>query len=215
MSRTCVRHPATLITRSSSLARNTKAKLPNAGPREGPAGSIPGQGLITSSFSGLHPKGFARRVAAGLCSGAGAAGSRPTSSATSMTGTSTHTTIPTRLTSCQNNHRNTADVQPRPTTSKTPWTSRLPRYVLRRRKTGGSSGASNQSRVNRGVSGTREVPSYFLSQFRGSPEYPGRLGHTVSTNENPAVQALTRRTYPSRVFRPTLDVVGRRGWSYV
>lgn len=68
----------------------------------------------------------------------------------------------------QSDQLHSRHVQPRPTTSKTPWTLRPANYRLRPLFTEGDSVASNQSRVNRGVSGTREVPTSFSHNSEGT-----------------------------------------------
>lgn len=86
-------------------------------------------------------------------------------------------------------------VQPRPTTSKTPWTCGPPRQAFYRRGRGGRVATSNTSRVIGHLSRTRGVAHSLsnLSNFRYPPNLVGRIGRKQSAPYKQAVEAVSSK----------------------
>ncbi len=226
---TCVRHPpvGTAQVCVGLWGRIDYTNVPEARQRNTPEKPRAVRGVGSQTMlprTGFRTRGFSAReqkhcpfIRGGFANRAGVVRRRAGSNTQlTMTDTSDDTTICSTGHQGQMHHSLTPYVQSRPITSNTHWTCRSPRYVLRRGNSRGSSGTSNTSNQITLLSEAREVPSSFLSQFRGYPNYIGRIGRRQITPQKPPFHRLYLRFPTSNGFEGALDVIGRsRGWSYV
>lgn len=101
-------------------------------------------------------------------------------------------------------------VQPRPGCVQPPWTYRSRRKHRRRRYLRRRVATSNTSRVEGFLSNNGyQVSFFFMSSFRDSPVYPGRIGRDKIPHQKQPLQSLSRQIPTSRGDRYSVGQGGR------